>query len=257
MLDRDPSSAPEVQSVDVYVLRAWLGLLHQKFAPSSIARKVAAVRTWMRWMRRRGIILGCPADELGTPKVRRGLPTLLSAEAAHDVVEVAMPAGARGLRDRALLEVLYGSGLRVSEICGLDLDSVDLETATARVLGKGRKERLVPLGGKCVAAIAAWLVVRNALRHPVRLTQDTRALFLTARGARDLPSGGLGGRSERGHAWRRARRFAPPRVAPHLCDPHARRGSGPSRHSGDARTRFSVDDPALRARFRGAAHAGL
>lgn len=187
MLDRDPSSAPEVQSVDVYVLRAWLGLLHQKFAPSSIARKVAAVRTWMRWMRRRGIILGCPADELGTPKVRRGLPTLLSAEAAHDVVEVAMPAGARGLRDRALLEVLYGSGLRVSEICGLDLDSVDLETATARVLGKGRKERLVPLGGKCVAAIAAWLVVRNALRHPVRLTQDTRALFLTARGARIYP----------------------------------------------------------------------
>jgi integrase/recombinase XerC len=90
----------------------------------------------------------------------------------------------RGLRDRAILEVLYGSGLRVSEVCGLDLHAIDLAAATARVLGKGNKERIVPLGSKCVAAIQGWLEVRGRMVHPRKGTQDPLALFLAVTGKR-------------------------------------------------------------------------
>jgi integrase/recombinase XerC len=202
----------DVQAVDLHLLRAWLGLLARKLAASSIARKVAAVRTWMRWLRRRGIIAASPADELTTPKTRRGLPTLLSVDAAKEVVEAPSHETEAGVRDRAVLELLYGSGLRASELCALNLDSVCLPVrhgragdvrsrfrprpgeagdvpsdggdASARVLGKGGKERVVPLGMKCVDALARWLEIRPSMVHPKRKTQDPRALFLTVRGAR-------------------------------------------------------------------------
>jgi integrase/recombinase XerC len=185
--DRQEPAADDVRAIDVYLLRAWLARLAQRHAPSSIARKIAAVRTWMRWMRRRRDITTCPADNLATPKVRRGLPTLLSVDSAREVVEAPSGDGPVGLRDRAILEMLYGSGLRVSELCALDLDAVDLPGAAARVLGKGRKERVVPLGRRCVEAITGWLEARPGMVHPKSGAQDPRALFLTIRGARVYP----------------------------------------------------------------------
>jgi integrase/recombinase XerC len=182
--ERGSSAAEDVRAIDVYLLRAWLAVLARRHAPSSIARKVAAARTWMRWMRRRGHVDSCPADELATPKVRRGLPTLLSVDSAKEVVEVPSSDTAAGLRDRAILELLYGSGLRVSELCGLDLEAVDMKGASARVLGKGDKERVVPLGRRCTEALERWLTVRPTMVHPRRKTQDPRALFLTTFGAR-------------------------------------------------------------------------
>jgi integrase/recombinase XerC len=182
--ERGSRAVGDVRAVDVYLLRGWLGVLARKHAASSIARKVAAVRTWMRWLRRRGVILTCPADELATPKVRRGLPTLLSVDAAREVVEAPQGDSPRSLRDRAILEVLYGSGLRVSEVCGLDIADVDLAGGTARVLGKGSKERVVPLGRLCVAALARWLEARPRMVHPRRGTQDPEALFLSPTGMR-------------------------------------------------------------------------
>ena len=182
--ERGSSAAEDVRAIDVYLLRAWLALLARRHAPSSIARKVAAARTWMRWMRRRGHVDSCPADELATPKVRRGLPTLLSVDSAKEVVEVPSSDTAAGLRDRAILELLYGSGLRVSELCGLDRDALDLPGASARVLGKGSKERVVPLGTPCLEALARWLEVRPGMVHPRRKTQDPQAVFLTTFGAR-------------------------------------------------------------------------
>jgi integrase/recombinase XerC len=179
-------AAVDVRAIDLELLRAWLGQLSRKYAASSLMRKVAAVRTFMRWLRRRDIIATCPADQLATPKVRRGLPTLLSVDAAKEVVETADPSTPMGARDRAVLELLYGSGLRVSELCGLDLESIDLVGATARVLGKGRKERIVPLGGPTVTALRAWLQARPGVVHPKRKTQDPKALLLTIRGARIL-----------------------------------------------------------------------
>jgi integrase/recombinase XerC len=182
--DRSSDVLADVRQVDIYFLRAWLASLARRLAPPTIGRKVAAVRTWMRWLRRRGHIAACPADDLATPKIKRGLPTLLSVDAAKEVVEAPRGEGPAPARDRAMLEVLYGSGLRVSELCGLDLDTVDLQGATARVLGKGNKERTVPLGGPSVAAIRRWLSERPRMVHPRTGWQDPRALFLTVRGAR-------------------------------------------------------------------------
>ncbi len=170
--------------VDLYALRGWLGLLSRSLSATSVARKVAAVRTWMRWMRKHGIVASNPAEELSSPKVRRPLPTFLSVDAAKEVVEAPDLTTTAGKRDRALLEVLYGSGLRVSEAAGLDRGDVDLRGAEARVLGKGSKERTVPLGGASVDAIHAYLAVRGELRHPKTGAQDPSALFLSARGKR-------------------------------------------------------------------------
>jgi integrase/recombinase XerC len=175
-----------VKAIDVYLLRGWLGMLSRKHAASSVARKVAAVRTWMRWMRRKKIIDTCPADELATPKVRRGLPTLLSVDAAKEVIEAPRADTAEGVRDRAMLELLYGCGLRLSELCGLDLDTVDLPQAQARVLGKGNKERIVPLGEPCLDALTRWLELRHQLVRAER-PEAARALFLTVTGRRLYP----------------------------------------------------------------------
>jgi len=182
--ERGLLAADDVREIDLHRLRAWLGFLARKHAPSSIARKVAAVRTWMRWMRRKGTIVRSPADELASPKVSRGLPTFLSVDAAKEVVEAPSADTPRGARDRAVLELLYGSGLRVSELSALDIDAVDLAGATARVVGKGNKERVVPLGSQCVAAIARWLERRPSMVHSRRRWQDPRALFVSTRGAR-------------------------------------------------------------------------
>ncbi len=183
-IERQLPAADDVRGVDVYLLRGWLGGVALKHEASSTARKVAAVRTWMRWLRRRGVIAACPADELATPKVRRPLPTLLSVDAAKAVVEAPCEDTPGDVRDRAILELLYGSGVRVSELCGLDLDALALASGSARVLGKGSKERLVPLGRHCVTALARWLEERPRYVHPKTGAQDPKAVFLTKRGAR-------------------------------------------------------------------------
>lgn len=173
-----------VEAVDVYLLRGWLGRLARTHAAPSVARKVAACRTWMRWLRRTGVLTKSPADELATPKARRGLPTFLTVDGAKAVVESPDGSTAEGLRDRAILELLYGSGLRVSELAGLDMGALDLADRSARVLGKGKKERLVPLGSASVAALHAYLGVRGRLAHPRTGAVHPTALFLSARGLR-------------------------------------------------------------------------
>ena len=182
--EREARGLNDVRAIDVYVLRGWLGSLARVIAPSSVARKLAAVRTWMKWLYRMGKIPSSPADELASPKVRRGLPTVLDVDAAKEVVETPTGEDPLGLRDRAVLEVLYGSGLRVSELVGLDLGDLDLRAGEARVVGKGRKERVVPLGRKAIEALQAWLDVRSGVVHPKQRTQDPKALFLSPRGAR-------------------------------------------------------------------------
>ncbi|MFO0672284.1 MAG: tyrosine recombinase XerC [Polyangiaceae bacterium] len=183
----------DVGGLDVYLLRGWLGTISRSLSPSSVARKVAALRTFYRFLRRRGVVKKNVADELASPKVRKPLPTFLSADAAEQVVEVPTePREGEGpgaahlptrLRDRAMLEVLYGSGLRVGELVRLDLGDVDLEAAQARVLGKGRKERVVPLGGAAIRALREYLAVRGELAAARREPHPT-ALFRNARGGR-------------------------------------------------------------------------
>jgi integrase/recombinase XerC len=115
------------------------------------------------------------------------MPTFLNVDAAAEVVTTPDTDSAEGLRDRALMETLYAAGLRVSELCGLDLDAVDTDNPTlgsVRVLGKGSKERVVPLGSEAVKAVRAYLERRDELTDPKTGERDPRALFLTKRGAR-------------------------------------------------------------------------
>jgi integrase/recombinase XerC len=184
---RDRKEDGSVRAIDVYVLRGWLGQLARTHAASSIGRKVAAARTWMRWLRRQGVLATNPAEELASPKVKRPLPTFVSVDAAKEIVESPDDSTAIGARDRAVLELLYGCGLRVSELAGLSLGDVDLADKSVRVLGKGRKERIVPLGGKAEDAVRAYLARRAEIVHPRTRQQDARALFLSPRGARLYP----------------------------------------------------------------------
>lgn len=180
------------RELDLYLLRGWLGELARTCKPPSVARKIASVRAFCRWMKKKGHRDTNPAAELATPKVRRELPTYLSPEDAARVVEAPHPdiTGARraeeavALRDRALLEVLYAGGLRVSEACGLDLGDLSLVERTMRVMGKGRKERVVPLGAKAEDALRRWLEVRAELAHARTRALDPSAVFVSTRGRR-------------------------------------------------------------------------
>lgn len=178
--------APTVDGLDVLLLRSWLGSLARTHAPASIARKVGAARALLRYLERRGEVDKNAAAQLALPKVRRPLPTFLDVDAAAEVMEIPGADTAEGLRDRAILETLYGAGLRVSELCGLDLAHVTRQPdrASVRVVGKGDKERIVPLGSHALAAIERYLERRAELADPTTGARDPRALFLSRRGAR-------------------------------------------------------------------------
>jgi integrase/recombinase XerC len=179
---------PLLPDVTRFSLRAWLGELAQSLASTSIARKLSSVRALYVYLGRAGEVRENPAALLQSPKLSRGLPLVLRAEAAAEVMTAPDPTGesddAERLRDRVLLELLYGSGLRVSELAALDLLSIDVRGAEVRVLGKGRKERLVPLGGKSLQALEHYLPRRAELRHPRTGQLDELALLLTRRGRR-------------------------------------------------------------------------
>jgi site-specific recombinase XerD len=156
------------------------------YARASVARRVGAVHTFYRWAAADGRVRCDPAALLGRPKVASRLPTVLRVPEAAALVEAPAPEGddelerAIALRDRAILELLYGSGLRVSEVAGLTLDRVDLERGRVLVLGKGNKERELPLSDPARAAIRAWIAEgRPGLLPEAR----TAALFFNRRGA--------------------------------------------------------------------------
>ena len=182
LLARRDGEAPELRDIDVYALRGWLGTLARTHAASSIARHIAAARTFFRFCRKERLVDKDPTELLASPRVKRPLPTLVSAAAAAEIVETPATSTPKGLRDRALLELLYGCGLRVSELCGLDVRDVDLEGRSVRVVGKGRKERVVPLGEKAAAAVVAYLPVRTQLVKGGLAVPP--ALFPTPRGKR-------------------------------------------------------------------------
>jgi integrase/recombinase XerC len=177
-----------IEDVTKLALRGWLAELAAGRSPASIARKLASVRALFRWLQRQGIAKSDPARELATPKLRRKLPRFLSPDSAAQVMEAPQehPAGrdAERARDALALELMYGSGLRVSELARLDLDHVSIREQELRVLGKGNKERIVPLGGKAAVALEKYLEERASLRHPRDGVQDPRALLLSRRGRR-------------------------------------------------------------------------
>ncbi len=169
-------------------LRAWLGTVGEGLAPASIARKLSSVRALYVFLGRTGEVRENPAALLQSPKLSRGLPLVLRPEAASEVIEAAVnaPLGTdvEKLRDRVLLELLYGSGLRVSELAALDLEAVNVRACEVRVLGKGSKERIVPMSGKALESLSDYLPRRPELRDGKTGYYDPKALLLTRRGKR-------------------------------------------------------------------------
>jgi integrase/recombinase XerD len=149
--------------------------------PASVARRLAAVRTFHRFLLREGRTEADPAHGVPRPKVPRNLPHPLPVEEVGAILAAPPEATAAGLRDRAVLETLYGAGLRVSELTGLDIDDVDREEGSVRVVGKGDKQRLVPVGRYAVAAVEAYL---TRARPSLARARSGPALFLNQRGGR-------------------------------------------------------------------------
>ncbi|MFN3487178.1 MAG: tyrosine-type recombinase/integrase, partial [Planctomycetota bacterium] len=171
--------------VDRSALRRFLGELHARgYRKTSIARMLACLRTFYEYYLRSERIEANPVRPLPTPRLERKLPRFLEEEEVRRLLEEGSTDGGFGtVRNRALLEVLYGGGLRVSEAVGLEVGDVDLSEGTARVRGKGGKERLAPLGSAAVRALAAYLPERDA-----RLVEMGRAgeaaLFINRTGSR-------------------------------------------------------------------------
>ncbi len=159
---------------------------HRMLAASSVARAVVSVRSFHRFCAREGFVERDPSEEVGAPPVPAGIPKALDEDEVVSVLHAVTGDDPLAQRDRALLELLYGTGIRISEAVGLDLDDLDLEAGTLRVLGKGSKERVVPVGRGARSALETYLRVgRLALRTPrIRRAADGDAVFLNARGGR-------------------------------------------------------------------------
>jgi integrase/recombinase XerC len=173
-----------LDAVNVFSLRAFLADRSKVLAATSMGRQIAVVRTFFRFCRRKGFLAKNPAETLASPKVPKRLPLFLSADAAKEVVTAPQGHDASPVRDRAILEVLYGGGLRVSELCGLDIESLDPDRLEVRVIGKGNKERVVPLGRAALSAVHEYMAVRPALERSPPPKGAERALFLSTRGNR-------------------------------------------------------------------------
>ncbi|MBL8239002.1 MAG: tyrosine recombinase XerC [Bryobacterales bacterium] len=173
--------APPVEAIDLYLLRGWVSsLFNDKKMAASIRRKVASLRAFFTYEMRQGRTRANPAKLLVLPKLPKTLPKVPTAEQVNNLVDAVddndldrpYPA-----RDRAIFEFLYGCGLRISELEGLNLEDIDASERWIRVRGKGRKERQVPYGSKASEALENWLPVRDA-------KPGERAVFVNYRGAR-------------------------------------------------------------------------
>jgi integrase/recombinase XerC len=171
-----------LDTLDVAALRDWLGDQHQAGrSRATLARRTACARVFTAFCHRRGWMTADPGLLLGTAKSNRSLPAVLDQAEAETVLALDGPGDPKDLRDRAIMEVLYATGVRVSELCGLDVDDVDRERTTLRVMGKGRKERTVPFGLPALRALDAWCV----RGRPLWIREGTGpALFLGVRGGR-------------------------------------------------------------------------
>jgi len=205
------AKATALEKIDHRIIREYLGKLHnERLAKATVARKLAALRSFFKFCVREGRLKQNPARLVATPKLPKRVPSVLTAEEINSFLDslvrqeekrpAALPPGERNLhkrpgaeedesrllvrRDRAILELLYASGLRVSELTGLDLGDMDRKELLLRVRGKGRKERIVPFGGKADAALDEYWPVRLEILRRARIAADAPAVFLNYAGRR-------------------------------------------------------------------------
>ena len=167
-------------------VQAFVADLEEKgLKASTVARKLAALRSLFRYLCREGALVANPAGAVASPLVERALPRHLPVEQVAEAMEVPATERFSGVRDRAILEVFYGGGIRLGELVGLNLSSLDLTEGTIKVMGKGRKERIAPIGEKAQEALEAYLQRRAEVLLECDMSQvEAGALFLNGRGRR-------------------------------------------------------------------------
>ncbi|HAF15714.1 MAG TPA: tyrosine recombinase XerC [Blastocatellia bacterium] len=179
-------SAPALAAIDHITIREWLATLHaaQK-KKTSIARKLAALRTFFQFLVREGMIELNPAKLVSTPRLEKKLPVHLSIEEAIKFIEAPDVATNLGRRDRAMLEMMYATGVRVAELTKLNLGHIDFKNRLIRVTGKRRKERIVPFGEPALDALKNYLEVRDGFLDAAPISaREPEALFLNYQGTR-------------------------------------------------------------------------
>ena len=174
-----------IEKVDYFVLRRYLAQLKGKqLKPRTLARKLSSLRSFFKFLSREGHVQANPSALLATPKLDKKLPQFLTEQEVAKLLESPQVKELSGLRDRAILETLYSTGIRVSELVGMNIDHVDFISNIVKVFGKGKKERLVPIGSKALNAIKAYLDQRKHASQAVFLNKNgTR---LTDRSVRNI-----------------------------------------------------------------------
>ncbi len=184
---REEGLPADARKLDIVALRGFLSSLFRSNQASTLSKKVSAIRSFYRFLLKRRMIVENPAAGLRSPKVAKSLPRFLTVDQAFRVMDSPPKESTRAkplqARDSALLETLYGTGVRVGELALMNIDDCDFEAASARVLGKGGKERVVPLGRSAVEALAAYLPERRGLLAKAK-EGDEQALWLSRRGTR-------------------------------------------------------------------------
>lgn len=179
---RDPEIL--LESVDFQTVREYLGSLFAKYKRSTIARKLSAVRSLFSFAEKKGLLSFNPSADISTPKLEKYIPAYLPVDEMFRLLQRPDTAVCLGKRDRAILEVLYSCGLRVSELSGLDVGDVDFRQRLVKVLGKGNKERIVPIGREALKALDGYLEETAAQREKNYGRGVKSPLFMNARGGR-------------------------------------------------------------------------
>lgn len=178
----------ELTRVHHITIRNFLGnLLQLGYSKKSAARKLASLRSFFKFLVRRGVLAHNPAVTVLTPKFPKKLPVFLDESSIQRMFSLPDMTSARGLRDAAILELLYSSGIRVSELVKLDLQSIDWANGTLKVFGKGAKERIVPFGKQARDTLKRYLERRSEFLSSITDSQEMNAVFLSSRGKRIYP----------------------------------------------------------------------
>lgn len=169
----------DAEDVEPVAIRGYVAsMVNSGLKKSSVSRRLATLRSFYRFLCREGHVKSNPAKLVNTPRLPKLLPRFLTVDDAFSLVEKPQGIGFAAARDRAILELLYSSGLRVSELAGLNLEDVNLKEGLVKVMGKGRKERIVPFGRKAIGAVKSYIIER------VLLKRKDRAFFLNRSGTR-------------------------------------------------------------------------
>ena len=238
-------------------IRGYLGTLAVDHAPASRGRRLASIKSFYKYLLRQKLLPASPAKLVKSPKLPKSLPKVLPVDEVFAILDMPSLKTVLGLRDRAILEILYGGGLRISELCGLNLLAVDRPGRIVRVMGKGSKERLCPVNAQSIRSLEAYLARRGELLATARRRAGSGRALPQLQGRAAHPAQH---RPAPGHVRGAVRADAqgkPARAAPLVRHAPAGRRRGCAQHPGTAGAREPVHHPALYPRHRGAAPAGL